>query len=161
MIPSVTTYLTAVRPDTASSLTSIRGGGAVTAAQAMQPARIETVAPARQAAKDSVTISGAALDLSKALNRPDDRKGAVQQERERQQLQREQATIQKRSYQSATKQYPPFMGNTDVLKLLKQTSPALYREILKMIVPPLADLSYADQQMLAASEGGSVKSRDA
>lgn len=161
MIPSVATYLTPPLPEVASSPPPLKGGEAGAAVHATHQSRAGKAVSTQQQAQDSVIISGAALDLNETLNRRGDRKGTVQQERERQQKEQEQVAAEKGSHQSAAKQYPPFLGDTEVLKVLKQTSPALYREILKMIVPPPADLSYADQQMLAASGNGGMKPQDA
>lgn len=159
MIPSVATYLTSMLPDAGPAVTGIKGGDTV-ASQAAQTSRPDKPVAAQAApVADSVQISDKAMDLNKALNQREDQKGAVQREKERQQ--QDLAAREKNPYESPAKQYPPFMGNTEALKILKQTSPALYREVLKMIVPPPADLSYADQQMLAASGGGRVKPTDA
>ena len=46
------------------------------------------------------------------------------------------------------KSFPPFMGNSSELTALKQSSPALYREILRMIVPPPLNLTYTELQAL-------------
>lgn len=56
---------------------------------------------------------------------------------------------------SFSKQYPPFIGDSSRLEQIKLTSPALYRQVLRMIVPPPVDLSYADMQYLKRSTAGS------
>lgn len=142
MIASVVaTYLTPVQPDSAPTSAKAE----VASPQAPQPARIDKPVTAQPAQPDTVEISSRALDLNKTLNEQQNATGAVQQERKRQQ---EQTITEKSSYEAAGKQYPPFMGDTEALRLLKQTAPALYREVLKMIVPPPANLSYADRQLL-------------
>ncbi|MDD2501341.1 MAG: hypothetical protein PHN92_11060 [Geobacter sp.] len=106
--------------------------------------------------QDSVTLSSAALDMSKALIQQHERKSEIQQEAVKQEAVKKQATVEtdeKKSYKAATKSYPPYMGNSEELKLLKESSPALYREILRMIIPTPLNISYADKQSLQSSQG--------
>ncbi len=146
MIASVvSTYLTSVQPDSASTSAKTEAASP----QAPQPTHIDKPATAQPAQPDTVDISSQALDLNKTLNEQQNPTGAVQQERK---LQQEQTVTEKSPYEAARKQYPPFMGDTEALKLLKQTAPALYREVLKMIVPPPANLTYSDRQILDASK---------
>ena len=106
---------------------------------------------------DTVELSPKALDLSKALTNRKLAEG--QQENDKQpalddqQVQRKLAepVIQKPTDKpdlSLTKQYPPFMGNSEELKLLRSQAPALYRQLLRMIVPPPVNISYTDAQLL-------------
>lgn len=60
----------------------------------------------------------------------------------------------------ASKSFPPFIGNTTELKQLKQASPSLYREVLKMIVPPPLDISYYDAQILKGSKSTIQQAKD-
>jgi len=105
-----------------------------------------------QPTKDTVALSSAARDLSKELQDQKD-KQTKQPAMSDQEVKRKLAepVIQKPTDKpdiSIIKNFPPFMGNTDALKQLKQVSPALYRQVLSMIVPPPANLSYTDLQYL-------------
>jgi hypothetical protein len=110
-----------------------------------------TSSNSQASSQDSVTLSSTALDMSKALNQQHEQKAEVKQEVARQKEAVD--TEGKKSYKAMTKAYPPYMGNSEELKLLKESSPALYREILRMIVPPPLNISYADKQMLQSSRG--------
>lgn len=107
--------------------------------------------------RDTVELSPKAIDLSKELtNRKlteDQQKEDKQPALDNQQVERKLAepVIQKPTDKpdlSLTKHYPPFMGNSEELKLLKSQAPALYRQILRMIVPPPVNISYTDAQLL-------------
>lgn len=100
--------------------------------------------------QDSVTLSSAALDMSKALNQQHEQRAEVKQDVVKQQEVID--TEEKKPYKAMTKDYPPFMGNSEELKLLKESSPSLYRELLRMIVPPPLNISYADKQMLQSAQ---------
>jgi hypothetical protein len=89
--------------------------------------------------------------MSKALNNQHEQKVVQQKEATKQQEQPVEDV--RKPYAVAGKNYPPFIGNANELKALKESSPALYREILKMIVPTPLDISYADMQMLQNGKG--------
>jgi hypothetical protein len=94
--------------------------------------------------------------MSKALIQQHEQKSEIKQEAVKQEAVKQQAATEaeeKKPYKAASKVYPPYMGNSEELKLLKESSPALYREILRMIVPPPLNISYADKQMLQSSRG--------
>jgi len=106
---------------------------------------------------DTVELSPKALDLSKALTNQkldEDQQTKDQQPAlDNKQVERELAepVIQKptdKTDLSLTKQYPPFMGNSEELKLLRSQAPALYRQLLRMIVPTPVNISYTDAQLL-------------
>ena len=141
----VSTYLAPVQPGPAP----VPAKAEAAIPQTPQPAQTDKPVTAQPAQPDTVEISSQALDLNKTLNERRNPDGAVQQERKRQQ---EQTVTEKSPYEAARKQYPPFMGDTEALRLLKQTAPALYREVLKMIVPPPANLSYSDRLLLYESK---------
>ena len=141
----VSTYLAPVQPGPAPA--PVKSEAAIP--QTPQPAQTDRPVTARPAQPDIVEISSQALDLNKTLDEQRNLAGAVQQERQRQQ---EQTVKEKSPYEAARKQYPPFMGDTEALRLLKQSAPMLYREVLKMIVPPPANLSYADRLLLEESK---------
>lgn len=121
------------------------------------PATTTTAAAPLQPAKDTVELSPTALDLSKALS--NQKPGETQQQEDQQpaldnkQVERKltEPVIQKPTDKpdlSLTKHYPPFMGNSEELKLIRSQAPALYRQLLRMIVPPPANISYTDAQLL-------------
>jgi len=121
--------------------------------QAPQPAQQDKAAPAtgnQVARQDSVTLSSAALDMSKALKQQHEQKADLQQQAVKQQDQ--PVSEEKKPYKAAGKSYPPFIGNSEELKSLKESSPALYREILRMIVPPPLNISYSDMQLLQSGK---------
>jgi len=106
---------------------------------------------------DTVELSPKALGLSKALTNQkldEDQQTKDQQPAlDNKQIERKLAepVIQKPTDKpdiSLTKQYPPFMGNSEELKLLRSQAPALYRQLLRMIVPPPVNISYTDAQLL-------------
>jgi len=106
--------------------------------------------------QDSVTLSSTALDMSKALIQQHEQKSEIKQEAVKQEAVKQQAATEaeeKKPYKAAAKSYPPYMGNSEELKLLKESSPALYREILRMIIPTPLNISYADKQSLQSSQG--------
>lgn len=151
MVTPVATNITPSMPDLpaisvkseASTIQSLQ------TAQAGKPTSNSTN-QAQAQSQDSVTLSSAALDMSKALNQQHEQKAEVKQEAAKQQEASD--TAEKKPYKAMTKAYPPFMGNSEELKLLKESSPALYREILRMIVPPPLNISYADKQMLQSAQ---------
>jgi glycosidase len=118
-----------------------------------QPAQLEkaAVSTAIQSSKqDSVTLSSTARDMSKALNQQHDHETEIKKEAVKQQ--EKSVTAESKSYSAAGKSYPPFMGNGEELKILKESSPSLYREILRMIVPPPLNISPVDLQMLQGAQ---------
>lgn len=124
--------------------------------QTPQPAQLEKAAVsigAQASKQDSVTLSSTARDMSKVLNQQHEQKTEVKKEAVKQQEQ--SATEGSKSYTAAGKSYPPFMGNGDELKALKESSPSLYREILRMIVPPPLNISPTDLQMIQGSQSSS------
>lgn len=151
MVASITTTSAVSMPDVASVTTAPEGNATAQAtAPAAQP--VKTVASSAQPpAKDTVELSSTSLALSKALNEQKQDERTVSAKQETSAVATKPADIPAESAKADTatvKRYPPFMGNTSELKALKQYSPALYREILRMIIPPPMDLSYSDQQML-------------
>jgi hypothetical protein len=124
--------------------------------QIPQPAQLEKAAAsvAVQTSKlDSVTLSSTARDMSKALNQQHTQKTEVKKEAVRQEAQ--SVTEESKAYTAAGKNYPPFMGNSEELKALKESSPSLYREILRMIVPPPLNISPVDLQILQGTQASS------
>ncbi|MDK9718100.1 MAG: hypothetical protein OEL57_09370 [Trichlorobacter sp.] len=115
-----------------------------------------TSSNSQASSQDSVTLSSTALDMSKALIQQHEQKSEIKQEAVKQEAVKQQVaaeTEEKKPYKAATKSYPPYMGNSEELKLLKESSPALYREILRMIIPTPLNISYADKQSLQSSQG--------
>lgn len=111
------------------------------------PPALKSAAP-QQNSQDTVALSSTSLAMSKALNESQNNNNQNNTEK----IKPAQAT-QPEAEESKTditniKRYPPFMGDASQLKALKQYSPTMYREILRMIVPPPIDLSYSDLQML-------------
>jgi len=98
-------------------------------------------------------LSSTARDMSKALNQQHEQKTELKKEAVKQQEQ--SASTKSEVYTAAGKNYPPFMGNSEELKVLKETSPSLYREILRMIVPPPLNISPTDLQILQGTQSGS------
>ena len=151
MVSPVTTNITSPMPD-------LPAAPVKSEAPSTQPAQtLQTSKPtsnsttqAQTQTQDSVTLSSAALDMSKALNQQHEQKAEVKQEVVKQQEAMD--TEEKKPYKAMTKAYPPYMGNSEELKLLKESSPALYREILRMIIPPPLNISYADRQMLQSAQ---------
>lgn len=128
----------------------------VTTAQAQPPQAAPPTTPAAATQppppKDRVDLSPAALDMSKEL--------ATKKEEEKKQpalyddqLKRKlnEPVIEKPTDKpslSSIKQYPPYMGNSEELKMLRSLAPTLYRQVLQMIVPPPVNISYSDAQLL-------------
>jgi hypothetical protein len=149
MIAPLSLPTIAVLPDTTSA--PVRSEAP--SPQVPQPSQPDRVAQAtaNQAGKqDSVTLSSTALDMSKTLNQQHEQKVDLQQEAAKQQEQ--PVSEERKPYTAAGKSYPPFIGNSEELKSLKESSPALYREILKMIVPPPLNISYSDMQLLQSGK---------
>lgn len=152
MIASVSIQIPALSPDTASAPVK----NEATPPQTPQPAQLEKAAlnaGIQTPKQDSVTLSSTARDMSKALNQQHEQKSELKKEAVRQQEQ--SAARESETYTSAGKNYPPFMGNSEELKALKETSPSLYREILRMIVPPPLNISPTDLQILQGTKSGS------
>lgn len=119
---------------------------------------VPTTTGHQTAAQDTVNLSSSALDMSKALNEQADTRAELKREmlkQEEQSVDTEQA-----AYSASGKSFPPFMGNLEELKLLKESSPSLYREVLRMIIPRPLNLSPTDLQYLqqTGDAGNSLKS---
>lgn len=147
MIPPLTTNTAPLLPDSAP--TPIKGDATVsyTTPSAPQPDKQATSKSA--SSKDTVELSNTALNMSKALNSQSTQETALQTDLVQQ---KKEATKESTPYEAPSKSYPPYMGDANELKNLKISSPALYREVLRMIVPPPLDISYADAQMLQSGK---------
>lgn len=152
MITPLTSSAPSVLPDTVP-VSSKNGAPSLQTPSSFQFDK-QSASTANQSSKqDTVTLSSTALDMSKSLNVQHEQKAVLSKQAEKQQ---ELAVAEeKTAYKASVKNYPPFMGNSEELKMLKQSSPALYREILRMIVPPPLDISVTDLQML---QSGNVDS---
>jgi len=149
MIAPISLPTTSVLPDTTSA--PVRSEApSPQVSQTTQPDKTATATANQTSRQDSVTLSNAALDMSKVLNQQHEQKVDLQQEAAKQQEQ--PVSEEKKPYTAAGKSYPPFIGNSEELKLLKESSPALYREILRMIVPPPLNISYSDMQLLQSGK---------
>ena len=152
MIAPVSTNMTSVPSDTAS--VTVKPEVATT--QTPQPVQSEkvTTTPNNQppAAQDTVALSSTALNMSKALNEQADKRSEIKKEAAKDQSQ--SAEKDGKAYLAAGKNYPPFMGSEE-LKQLKESSPSLYREVLRMIVPPPFNISPMDLQMLQGTQSSS------
>jgi len=152
MLAALTSTSTTLTPDMTS--VSVKSEAAtIQKNQAVQADKPPATASYQQSSHDSVALSDAAIGMSKAMHIQSDQKQETEQKVQVQGLEK-----QENSYLSAGKAYPPFMGNAEELKSLKESSPALYREILRMIVPPPLDISYSDMQMLQSVKGQSGSS---
>jgi hypothetical protein len=149
MIPPLTTNTAPLLPDPAPAPVKGEASLSTTTQPVPQTDKQTTSKPA--STQDTVALSSTALSMSKALNNQHEQEVVQQKEAAKQQEQPVEA--ERKPYTAAGKSYPPFMGNANELKALKESSPALYREILKMIVPPPLDISYADMQMLQSGKG--------
>lgn len=149
MVAPVSTQLTTSSLPQTASLPLQGTGGETSVAPSVQLPTLSAV-PDKQVAQgntgDTVSLSSSALDMSKALNEQADKRAELKKEAVKEQQATE--TTVARSNRTAGKVYPPFMGNSEALKALKESSPALYREILRMIVPPPLNLSPTELQML-------------
>lgn len=120
--------------------------------QKSQPTTPATTTTSQQLQKDTVDLSPTALDMSKELTQKKEnekKQPALYDTQLKNKL--SEPVIQKPTDKadiSVTKSFPPFMGNSEELKLIKSQAPALYRQILRMIVPPPANISYSDAQLL-------------
>lgn len=154
MVAPLSTSAAPLLPDPAPA--PVKGEALVL--QAVQPAtqtdKQSTAKPA--SAQDTVALSSTALSMSKALNNQFAQETTTEVEAAKEkELAAEDA---RKPYTAAGKSYPPFMGNANELKALKESSPALYREILRMIVPPPLDISYSDMQMLQSGKEQTTRS---
>jgi hypothetical protein len=145
MIPPLTTNTAPLLPDPAPAPVKGEASLSTTTQPVPQTDKQTTSKPA--STQDTVALSSTALSMSKALNSQHEQNATLQKDAVKQNEQPVVGDVRK-PYTAAGKSYPPFMGNANELKALKESSPALYREILKMIVPPPLDISYADMQML-------------
>ena len=156
MVTPVTTNITPSMPDLPAVPVKSEAPSAQPAPSAPTTKPSTSSNTSQASSQDSVTLSSTALDMSKALIQQHEQKSEIQQEAVKQEAVKQQAAVEtdeKRSYKATTKSYPPYMGNSEELKLLKESSPALYREILRMIVPTPLNISYADKQSLQSSQG--------
>lgn len=154
MIAPMSLNQTSSLPDTAS--VSIRPETAIPASPLVTQLEKKPASTGQQSSsKDTVALSDTAVDMSKALNQQADKRSELKKEAARKEdLSSEKAS---KAYLAAGKQYPPFMGNGEELKALKEASPALYREILRMIVPPPLNISPTDLQALQGPTARSSK----
>ena len=151
MIAPTSTQMTSVLPETAS-VTVKPEVSSVASPQPQQTDRpAAPVSPQNQPVKDTVQLSNTALSMSKALNEQADQRAEIK--REAAKTESNISEQKSSSYSQGGKAYPPFIGNSEELKKLKESSPALYREVLRMIVPPPLNLSPTDLQML---QGGNT-----
>lgn len=157
MISSMSSTMTSMLADTAS--VPLRPeASAPQASQPAQPAKPSSTPSAQGSApQDTVALSATALDMSKALNEQADKRAELKKEAARKDARTADGEMQ--SYKAAGKIYPPFMGNSEELKALKQSSPALYREVLRMIVPPPLNLSPTELQALQGPAGYGTMSK--
>lgn len=133
------------------------GSSPLPAVPAPSPA-VPTTTGHQTAAQDTVNLSSNALDMSKALNEQADTRAELK----RKMLKQEEQSVdsaQAAAYSASGKSFPPFMGNLEELKLLKESSPSLYREVLRMIVPRPLNLSPADLQYLQQTDGAGNRSK--
>jgi len=154
MIPPLSTNTAPLLPDPAS--TPAKGDVTLSSITQSAPQTDKQTTSKPASAKDTVALSNTALTMSKALNSQSSQ-ASPQQAGEVQQ-QQEPVKGQGTPYEAPTKSFPPYMGDANELKNLKITSPALYREILRMIVPPPLDISYADAQMLQSGKEFTTRS---
>lgn len=125
-----------------------------TSAQAPPVQQHEAAAPTAPLPQrqDKVEISSQALNLSKELankQEAQEKQPALNDEYVKRKL--AEPVIQKPTDKpdiSIIKNYPPYLGSSEELKQLKAQAPALYRQILRMIVPPPTNISYSDAQLL-------------
>lgn len=128
------------------SQNTVSGGGSAQPVPYRQQNTVSREVPESFSKQDTVMISSEALDKSKDL----------QQKLDIQSYQHnansdvaDQKTPDKAAVSVASiKHFPPFMGDSESLQQIKQNSPALYREILKMMVPPPVNISYLDTMEL-------------
>lgn len=152
MLTSVSIQTSALSSDT--NFAPVKGEA--TTQQAPQPAQLEKTASTNNVSspkQDSVTLSSTARDMSKVLNQKHDQKSEINKEAVKQKDQ--SASDGSKAYAKAGKNYPPFLGDGEELKILKETSPAMYREVLRMIVPKPLNVSPADLQILKGTQPGS------
>ena len=117
------------------------------ASQPSKSPQNDSVSTVSSPQKDTVQISQEAISLSKDLNDS----GKLQSPARQTAVKPSDSLVATQTSKDSgitNKSFPPFIGDNNELKQLKQTSPALYREILKMIMPPPLDLTYYEQQML-------------
>lgn len=155
MIAPTSTQMTSVLPDTASVTLKPEVSSTVPSQPQQTDRTVTPPANQSQPVKDTVQLSNTALSMSKALNEQADQRSELKREAAKTEQTASEAKAS--SYAQAGKAYPPFIGNTEELKKLKESSPALYREVLRMIVPPPLNLSPTDLQML---QGGNTVVQD-
>lgn len=149
MVSPIVPNIVAASPDHAAA--SVRGE--VSAPAPLQGANHTAAPPATQ---DKVNISPAAISISKVLQKDKDHQPpAVQEESVRQ---KELAVKEPRPVAVLAKQYPPFMGNDSAFKALRLTSPAMYREIIRMTTPITSNLPFTDTRMPVTTKGAGVTS---
>ena len=132
------------------TLTSLQGQTRIPAPSAASPTHTTTLrqqAATASSNTDRVELSPNALSLSKRLTESGQQQASDQQHDTAGDTVATAARADKTNA-AYLKSFPPFMGNSSELTALKQSSPALYREILRMIVPPPLNLTYTDLQAL-------------
>lgn len=152
MIASVSINMTPSQPDTASlsaksEVPTIQTPSIPVSDKASAVPAPATSTQTSTASMDTVDISTTAIDMSKNINQQAEKKSEITREAVKD-AQQKNAEKEQNAYLAAGKNFPPFMGNKDELSAIKSSSPSLYREILRMIMPPPLDLSPTDLQML-------------
>lgn len=153
MVASITTTSAVTMPEVASVTTAPEASTPLQAAPPTTQTAKQPISSTQQpATKDTVELSSTSLALSKALNEQQQQAqtptAAAINTPEAQPKSSAPTQEEAKPELLLAKHFPPFLGNSNELKALKQYSPALYREILRMIVPPPLDLTYSDQQIL-------------
>ncbi len=149
MITPISTNMNSITVDIPSSSVKTETSTPQTTAQPQQ--NNPTPHISQLSTQDTVSISSTALGMSEALNVQHEKKVELQEKQNKHA--EEVQSSDKEKYKAAIKGYPPFMGNSEEFKALKSSSPALYREILRMIVPPPLNISYSDMQIIQNSGG--------
>ena len=146
MVTPITQNITVTLQDipTASQQTDVTPA---TIQESIASQTTKTTSP-QQKTQDTVALSSRSLAMSKALNEQENTKLTSDTPQNTQTQNKQPDGGEIKPDISSIKRYPPFLGDPSQLKALKQYSPALYREILRMIVPPPIDVSFSDLQML-------------
>lgn len=151
MVASITTTSAVTMPEVASTTTAPEASATLQTASPTPQTAKQPISSTQPSAKDTVELSSTSLALSKALNEQQQDQNPATNATKANEAQNKTTAAspeELKPEQLLAKRFPPFMGNSNELKALKQYSPALYREILRMIVPPPLDLTYSDQQIL-------------
>lgn len=131
-----------------SAMATVKREVSAPATSPSTPAQDQRETVASSVKSDTVNISSRAVEMSKSLQEKHDVQAALKRRDER----RSESVGVAHASVAMVKKYPPFLGNNDQLQALKQLSPGLYKEVLKMIEPPPVDLSYSDAQYLKNTE---------